>query len=68
MKGRLTGLAWLTLIGFPLLGWGILYFFRENPWQIIFRSSSPILYQLLIGLISGTFLGFGARWIITRPF
>lgn len=68
MKSRLTGLAWLTLVGFPLIGWGILYFFRENPWQIIFRSSSPILYQLLIGLISGTFLGFGARWIITRPF
>src|SRR6056297_3288532 len=68
MKGRLTGLAWLTLLGFPLLGWGILYFFRDEPLQIIFRSSSSIPIQLLIGTLSGLTLGFGARWIITRPF
>jgi membrane protease YdiL (CAAX protease family) len=68
MKGRLTGLAWVTLLGFPLIGWIILYFFRDDPLQIMFRSSSSIPIQLVIGVGSGTLLGLGARWLITRRF
>jgi hypothetical protein len=68
MKSRLTGLAWLTLLGFPAIGWLILFFFRDEPLQVMFRSFSPILQQLAMGLLIGTVLGFGARWIIKRPF
>ena len=68
MNRRLTGLAWVTLLGFPFIGWLILYFFRDEPLQIMFRDSSPVAVQLIIGIVSGTLLGFGARWLIKQPF
>lgn len=68
MRSRLTGLAWLTLLGFPAVGWLILFFFRDEPLDVMFRSYSPVLQQIAIGLFIGTVLGLAARWIITRPF
>jgi membrane protease YdiL (CAAX protease family) len=68
MNRRLIGLAWVTLLGFPLAGWLLLYFFRDEPLQIILRSSSSIPLQLAIGLFSGTLLGLVAKWLITRSF
>lgn len=68
MKRRLTGLAFVTLLGFPLIGWLLLYFFRDDPLQIMVRSSSSIPIQLSIGVVFGTLVGLAAKWLIRRPF
>jgi hypothetical protein len=68
MGKKIMPLAWVTLIGFPLIGLLVLFFFRENPLNIMFRSSSNILLQLVVGLLVGTLLGLGAKWIVSRPF
>lgn len=68
MTKRLTLLALVTLIGFPLVGWVILYFFREDPLRVMLRGSASVPIQLVIGIVSGTLLGLAAKWLITRPF
>lgn len=67
MHKRILWAALLTLIGFPLLGWGILWFFRDFPLQVIFRSQANIFLELIGGIILGTVLGLGARWLVSRP-
>lgn len=68
MRKRILWAALFTLIGFPLIGWGILWFFRDLPLEIIFRSQTNILIQLAGGVVLGTLLGFGAKWLVSRPF
>jgi membrane protease YdiL (CAAX protease family) len=68
MNRRLAVLATVTLVGFPLLGYAILNFFRDNPLEIMFRSSHGLGMQVLIGIPVGLLAGFGAKWIIERPF
>lgn len=68
MKKRLLWLALVTLIGFPVLGWVILLIFKDNSLSIMFRSSSPVWIQILTGTFLGFILGYGARFIVTRPF
>jgi len=67
MKSKLYLLALVTLIGFPLLGWVILGFFEDSPLEVMTRSTSPIIWQVIIGILSGTMIGFLGRWIISRP-
>ncbi len=68
MKKRLLWAALFTLIGFPLIGWGLLYFFREAPLAVIFRSSAPLWQQILVGLLSGFLLGRLAQALVSLPF
>ncbi|MCH2214529.1 MAG: CPBP family intramembrane metalloprotease [Flavobacteriales bacterium] len=68
MSKRLAILALVTLVGFPILGFIILYFFDESPGQTMVRSQSPILLQLATGAGIGTLIGLGGKWIISRPF
>ncbi|MEM9052556.1 MAG: CPBP family intramembrane glutamic endopeptidase [Bacteroidota bacterium] len=68
MSKRLAILGLVTLIGFPIVGFFILYFFEENPALTMIRSQNSILLQLAIGGGIGTLIGFGGKWIISRPF
>lgn len=70
MKKKLTWAAVFTLIGFPLIGWAILYAFGEDPLAIWSASEWAVAWywQALIGAVLGTGLGKGAEFIVTRPF
>jgi hypothetical protein len=68
MNRRLSLLAGITLIGFPLLGWVILRFYEPDPWAVMTRSSQLLWMQILLGSFVGLLLGFGARFIVSRPF
>lgn len=68
MRKRILWAAFVTLLGFPLIGWGILWFFRDFPVEIIFRSRANLFIQLSGGAVLGTLLGFGAKWMVSRPF
>lgn len=68
MKKKILWAALLTLFVFPLIGWGLLYFFRDFPGEVIFRSDFSIYLQILIGIALGVLLGIGARELVSRPF
>lgn len=67
MKSKLYGLALVTLLGFPFIGWLILGAFREKPIEIMTRSFIPLYWQIPIGVITGILIGWMGRWIISRP-
>ncbi len=70
MNKRLTWAAVFTLIGFPLIGWVILYIFGKDPLMLWNQSlwSVAWYWQAAIGLILGVILGKSAQYIVTRPF
>ncbi len=68
MKLRLILLATLTLIGFPLVGFGILFFFKDDPLIFLFQSHTSLVVQIGIGIITGIVLGRIAQFIISQPF
>src|SRR5690554_2861298 len=68
MRKRLLWAALFTLIGFPLIGWGILSIFENNSLSIIFRSSLSIWIQIPSGIALGFLLGYGAKFIVEQPF
>jgi hypothetical protein len=67
MKYRLYGLALITLVGFPVLGWIILSFFRDSPLEIMTRTSLSPMVQVTSGMAAGSLIGWVGRWIISRP-
>lgn len=68
MRKRLLWAALGTLIIFPLIGWGVLSIFEENALEIIFRSPVSVWIQIPTGIVLGLLLGFGAQYVVTRPF
>lgn len=68
MKTKLLWAALFTLLVFPLIGLGVLYFFRDYPVDILLRSRTPLLWQSILGIALGTALGFAAKWLVSRPF
>lgn len=68
MRKRLLWAALFTLIGFPLIGWGILSIFEDNALSIIFRSPVNIWIQIPTGIALGFVLGYGAKFIVEQPF
>lgn len=68
MKRKLILLATLTLIGFPLVGYGVLYFFESNPLEIMMQSHTSLMLQIPLGIAVGVFLGKIAQLIISQPF
>lgn len=68
MRKRILWAAFLTLTVFPVIGWAILYFFRDNPIQVILRSNQSIWIQLISGGLLGIVLGFGAKYLVSQPF
>jgi hypothetical protein len=67
MNKRLHIAGWATLIGFPLLGALVLFIFGKSLLAIVFSSDTNIILQLGLGGFVGTFLGLGAKWVVTRP-
>src|SRR5690554_2880494 len=68
MRKRLLWAALFTLIGFPLIGWGVLTIFSENVLDIIFRSPTRLWIQIPSGILLGFILGYGAKLIVSQPF
>lgn len=67
MSRRLHWIGWGTLLGFPLLGAAMLWFFQKPVLATMGRSEVNLLLQLGLGGAIGTLLGLGARWVVSRP-
>lgn len=68
MKKRLMWAGLITLVVFPLVGWAILQFFREDPIAIMLRGSMSVGLQIIFGLVVGWIFGLIAKWVVKRPF
>ncbi len=68
MRKKLLIGAVITLFGFPLLGWLILYFTDPEPISTMLRAKQPLAIQALLGAVAGLFLGWGARTLISMNF
>lgn len=68
MRKRLLLAALGTLLLFPLAGWGILAIFRDHSLAIMFRSAASVWIQIPTGIALGFALGFGAQYVVSRPF
>jgi len=68
MRRKLLIGAVITLFGFPLLGWVLLYFNEPSPLELMLRGDQPLIIQALIGGIVGIFLGAGAKKLISLRF
>ncbi|MFZ5554321.1 MAG: CPBP family intramembrane glutamic endopeptidase [Bacteroidota bacterium] len=58
-------LALFTLVGFPLIGWVIHYFFSDENWQTVFENKIHPFWQLAGGIVFG-FLTARLGWLIVR--
>lgn len=65
MNQKIIHLATLTLIGFPLVGWAILWLAGGPPFSELFRIEKPIVQQLSVGIATGVVTGWLA-WVIIR--
>jgi len=68
MRRKLLIGAVITLFGFPLLGWVLLYFNKPSPLELMLRGDQPLIIQALIGGSAGIFLGAGAKKLISLRF
>jgi len=68
MRKKLLIGAVITLFGFPILGWLILYFNEPNATEIILRSKRNFALQAIAGTVAGGLLGFGAKKLISMKF
>jgi len=67
-KRFLMGMALVTLVGFPLLGMGIVKLFSDHPIQIMMRQRIGIPEQFLFGIGIGTVMGFISHYVSELPF
>ena len=69
MKQRILWLGLLTLLGFPLLGFLLLYFFAPQDNYIAFAFASNYYWytEIGIGIITGGAMGVFAKWFIELP-
>lgn len=67
-KSKLYGMGLATLLGFPILGLGVLYFVEPHPLDFTFNWTSPmsVILQILIGLLYGVAAGYFSWWVINR--
>src|SRR5690554_3380674 len=68
MRKKLLLAALGTLIIFPFIGWGVLSIFKDNSLSIILRSPVSVWIQIPTGIALGFALGYGAQYVVTRPF
>ncbi|HBH07479.1 MAG TPA: hypothetical protein DDX92_12850 [Flavobacteriales bacterium] len=67
-KNRIKLIAWVTLLGFPLLGITIVGFVETNPWEFDFRWGSNVILQIGIGSAYGILTGLVAWKLLTTPY
>ncbi len=67
-KNKLFLLGLITLIGFPVLGYPILYFFSELSFIQLFHSQYSIITQVVVGSMIGVFLGYLAWRLMNLSF
>lgn len=65
MNQKIIHLATLTLIGFPLVGWVILWLAGGPPFSDLFKIEQPVVQQLSVGVATGVVTGWLA-WVIIR--
>lgn len=70
MKQRILWLGLLTLVGFPIAGFLLLYFFdpQQNYIAFAFESTYHWTTEVLIGLFAGGIMGLFAQWFVELPF
>lgn len=68
MRKKLLLAALGTLIIFPFIGWGVLSIFKDNSLSIILRSPVSVWIQIPTGIALGFVLGYGAQYVVSRPF
>lgn len=69
MRNRIIGLGLLTLIGFPIIGFLLIYFIDPpNDWYtFVLGNSISITYQIIIGTLTGFAAGKLGLWLIRTP-
>jgi len=67
-KSRLYLLGLATLIGFPALGAGVIWFFENETSGFSFSMIAPLHLQLIYGVLVGLLAGFLALGITALPF
>lgn len=67
-KNRIKLVAWITLLGFPLLGITIVGFVETNPWAFDFRWGSNFWLQLGVGSVYGIITGLLAWALLNTPY
>lgn len=58
----------ITLIGFPLIGFIINYFFQDTSFWHQFESPFSLTYQIVVGIVYGVLAGFMCWFVITSAF
>lgn len=58
----------LTLIIFPLIGWGLFWLVGEKNWLEVFQFKTPLIVQILLGGFVGLLTAIAAWEIIGMPF
>lgn len=61
-------MALLTLIIFPLIGWGLFWLLGEKNWLEVFQLKTPLIVQILLGGFVGFLTAIAAWEIISMPF
>ena len=63
----ILAMGWVTLLLFPAIGIGVLYFINGN-WQFIFTGGWHIYYQIPLGVIIGIVVGYSLKWLLSQSF
>lgn len=58
----------ITIIGFPLIGFIINYFFQDDSFWLQFESPFSLLYQIVVGVLYGTLSGIICWFVINSSF
>ncbi len=67
-KNKLFLLGLITLIGFPVLGYPILYFFSGQSFIQLFHSQYSIITQMVVGSTAGALFGYLAWRLMNLSF
>jgi len=67
-KDMALKLAAGTIVGMPLIGWAIMWFFQDTDFVSHFRGAKPFWQQIIVGLFVGTISALGAIAMMRLPF
>ncbi|MFD1552207.1 hypothetical protein DNU06_00080 [Putridiphycobacter roseus] len=67
LKSQLTVMGLITLIGFPLLAWPLLYF-QNISWRSLFEIAPEDYFQIPLYLSIGIGFGIWMIWLSEKPY